>query len=406
MSPDGIASFLKSLRTQAGHSQQRVAEALGVPLRTYQSWERSYQSSAANLLSLADCYGIAPERFFSALAEPRGRTSEDAGTDAPARAALLLGLGRTVASLALSGADRDEILGSRPELAEERDIDAAIEAAILDEYFASPAGTPFAPAGRSPELEARLVSLLGLDAARVVVVDTSGYRLQALREMALAPYGAAMIRAWGEGKPLLRLGISNGYTIARILDAIPRSASGPLSLFPLNFTQTPADFTVSTTSLISSFLYRHEGRCAEHRLMGEDEVYGALMLADAALLGIGTLKQQGLYSRMITATLGQAYLDGVLAAGAIGDFNYYPIGRDGLRLDFPELVAPLGSGARDTLIKSAELELLARKADRNRPVAVAAAGAHKAELVRLVAARGYVNTLLVDSSLAESLANE
>lgn len=140
--------------------------------------------------------------------------------------------------------------------------------------------------------------------------------------------------------------------------------------------------------------------------MGEDEVYGALMLADAAILGIGTLKHQGLYSRMIAATLGQAYLDEVLAAGAIGDFNYYPIGAEGQRLDFPELVAPLGSGERGALIKSADLELLARKADRNCPVAVMAAGAHKAELVRLVSERGYVNTLLVDSSLAEALANK
>lgn len=397
-SPERLATFIKSLRTASGLSQTTVAEALGVPLRTYQSWERSFQSSVANLFILADYYGIVPERIIESLATVE--TLEGSNVS------ILLKDHSSIASLARTGASKDELIERHPELLAERDIDGAIDAAILDAYFASPQGRPFAPAGRLPELEQRLTVRLGLEPNRIAVVDSSNYRFQTLKEMALAPHGAAMIRRWSEGKPLLRLGISNGYTIARMLDVIPRASGASLSLFPLNFTKTPADFSVSTTSLISSFLYRHEGRCAEPRLMGEDEVYGALMLADAAILGIGTLKHQGLYSRMIAATLGQAYLDEVLAAGAIGDFNYYPIGAEGQRLDFPELVAPLGSGERGALIKSADLELLARKADRNCPVAVMAAGAHKAELVRLVSERGYVNTLLVDSSLAEALANK
>ncbi|MBU0927436.1 MAG: helix-turn-helix domain-containing protein [Spirochaetes bacterium] len=387
-----IAEFIKSIRVERGYSQSYIADSLGIPLRTYQSWEKSYLSSAPNLFALAAFYSIPAERFFVGLDRAMQGLEPT-----PLREPSL-----DLARMAANGASAEELATRFPELVAADDPLEDINTAILDAYFSQ--GSRLVEAERKPALEEALSRSLGLSRARVVVVDTGKLSFQTLKEIALADYGARLIQGWGSGKPLFRLGISNGYAIARILDSLPRKKAENLSLFPLNFTQTPADFPVSTTSLISSFQYRHEGRCAEYRHMNEDEVYGAMMLADAAILGIGTFKRRGLYSRMISAALGGAYLEKVVSAGAVGDFNYYPIGEEGRLLDFPELVAPLGSAGSAALVKSIGLELLAKKADRDCPVAVAAAGQHKAELVRIVSRKGYVNTVLVDSSLAEALA--
>ncbi len=390
-----IAQFIKELRNHRNLSQSQIAQALDVPLRTYQSWEKAYTSSAVNLLGLGDFYHLSPDQFFLAL--------HRAIKGDPLPPEILHNTGRQIAQAAAEGADEEELVQRFPEYFRGLNRAEAINTALLDTYFSTSYNRPLLDKPREPRLEEAVAGRLNLKAGKVLVVDCRNLHFQTLKEMALAPYGAGLIQAWSQGKPLFRLGISNGYTIARVLDQLPRQEAQNITLFPLNFTQTPADYPISTTSLISAFMYRHEGRCAEHRHMNESEVYGAMMLADAALLGIGTLMQKGLYSRMISATLGEAYREKVLSAGAIGDFNYYLIDKNGEKKDFPKLVAPLGPQTSPALIKSIELELLGQKADRGCPVGVAAAGAHKAELVRLVVQKGYVNTLLLDSTLAVQL---
>ncbi len=390
-----IAHVLKQLRNIRGVSQGTLAETLDVPLRTYQSWEKHYTSSASNLFALAAFYSLPATAFFGALERAiAGDEIDVAG---------LTNRSFEIALAAAGGAGRDELERRFVDRATAIDSETMINTAILDAYFSNERMMGLVRGERDAALEAALSARLKIKRDRVRVVSTTALHFQSLKEIALGRHGAAMIREWIRGMPLFRLGISNGYTVARILDQLPRNAAENLSLFPLNFTQTPADFSISTTSLISSFQYRHEGRCAEYRPMNEKEVYGATLLADAALLGIGTLMHEGLYSRMIVATLGTAFLERVREVGAIGDFNYYLLGEDGGQLRFPELVAPLGTDESPALIKSVELGLLAEKADRGYPVVAAAAGAHKAELVRLVSENGYINTLLVDSSLARAL---
>ena len=87
----------------------------------------------------------------------------------------------------------------------------------------------------------------------------------------------------------------------------------------------------------------NEGRCSESNPTSEAEVFGAMQNADAALLGIGTFSKQGLYTQMITASLGSSQLEEILHSGAIGDLNYYLLDKQGEVIDCPALVSPIGS---------------------------------------------------------------
>ncbi len=394
-----VSQVLKQLRLERNLSQAAVAEALNVPLRTYQTWEKEYSSGIGNLIMLANYYEIPADRFFVWI--NKVASGHDAAMSRPVTFSV------EIAHAVLEGLTGEEIANRLPSCFRRNEpVGATVDRALLDVYFES--GFMFFQDRfpRNPELECLVAQRFTLPIEQVRVVQTAPVRSQIVKEIALASHGAALIEEWSRGKAEFRLGVSNGYTVARILDHIPRNGAGNMMIFPLNFTMTPADFSISTTSLISSFIYRHQGCYNEQRLVSEKEVYGAMQLADAAILGIGTFRQEGLYARMVRATLGSSFLDTMMKSGAIGDFNYHMLASDGNVIPCPQLISDIGDDAGHSLIKAIGIDLLTRKADRGCHILVAAAGEHKAELVRLALGRRYVNSLLVDSSLALGLLNQ
>lgn len=382
-----VTTLIRELRLFQKLSQTTVAEALQVPLRTYQSWEKSYSSNIENLNAICEFYSLDLSEFLNLSSLPKE--------------ALQIRMERALSSDKLF--INSVFSGSSQKAFPHLGSDDCIENLIRDSYFKGELDARIQSTVRDEVMEQEVSRYTGLRRECVQVVDTRPVKMQLLKEMILGWFGSLWIEEWARASDRFSLGISNGYTVARIMDYMKRGSIGNLQLFPLNFTMTPADFSITATSLISSYRYRNEGRCSESNPTSEAEVFGAMHLADAALLGIGTFSKQGLYTQMITASLGSSYLEEILQSGAIGDLNYYLLDKEGEVIDYPPLVSPIGDIDSHSLIKSINLKLLRQKADRGCKIIIAAAGAHKAPLVRLSIQKGYANHLLIDSSLAEAM---
>ncbi len=384
---DRVTTLIRELRLFQKLSQTTVADALQVPLRTYQSWEKSYSSNIENLNAICEFYSLE----FSEFLELSSLSKE----------ALDI---RLKHSLSPEKVFISEVFaGLGPETFSHLISEHGIENLIRDAYFRGELDGRIRSVARNEAMEQKVADFTGLKRQCVQVVETRPIKMQLLKEMILGWFGSLWIEEWARASDRFSLGVSNGYTVARILDHMKRGSIGNLQLFPLNFTMTPADFSITATSLISSYRYRNEGRCSESNPTSEAEVFGAMQLADAALLGIGTFSKQGLYTQMITASLGSSHLETILQSGAIGDLNYYLLDKEGEVIDSPSLVSPIGSNQTSSLIKSINLKLLGQKADRGCKIIIAAAGEHKAPLVKLAMQKGYANHLLIDSSLAEAM---
>ncbi len=384
---DRVTTLIRELRLFQKLSQTSVAEALQVPLRTYQSWEKSYSSNIENLNAICEFYSLDISKFIELSYLDKDSLQEGIRQ--------ALSSAKHYIDTVFSGSGTESFSHLLPE--------DSIENLIRDAYFRGELERRILSSSRNEELENSVAHFTGLKRESVRIVETRPIKLQLVKEMIIGRYGALWIEQWARASDRFSLGVSNGYTVARIMDHMKRGSIGNLQLFPLNFTMTPADFSLTATSLISSYRYRNEGRCSESNPTSEAEVFGAMQLADAALLGIGTFSEQGLYSKMITASLGSSQLDDILQSGAVGDLNYYLLNKDGDVLDCPPLVASIGSSQSTSLIKSIDLKLLRQKADRGCKIIIAAAGAHKALLVNLAIKKGYANHLLIDSSLAEAM---
>lgn len=384
---DRVTILIRELRLFQKLSQTTVADALQVPLRTYQSWEKSYCSNIENLNAICEFYSLEFSEFLELSSLPKEALAS-----------------RLEHSLSSEKVFISEIFaGSGPEAFSHLGPDCGIENLIRDAYFRGELDGRIRSAVRDEAMEQKVAEFTGLNRECVQVVETRPVKMQLLKEIILGRFGSLWIETWARASDRFSLGVSNGYTVARILDHMKRGSIGNLQLFPLNFTMTPADFSITATSLISSYRYRNEGRCSESNPTSEAEVFGAMQLADAALLGIGTFSRQGLYTQMITASLGSSQLGGILHSGAIGDLNYYLLDKEGEVIDCPALVSPIGSDTSSSLIKSINLKLLGQKADRGCKIIIAAAGAHKAPLVNLAIQKGYANHLLIDTSLGEAM---
>ncbi|MDY0290413.1 MAG: sugar-binding domain-containing protein [Sphaerochaeta sp.] len=384
---DRVTTLIRELRLFQKLSQTNVADALHVPLRTYQSWEKSYSSNIENLNAICDFYSLEISQFLE--------------LSSLSKEALPFRLEQSLASEKVFVSE--VFAGSAPETFLHMGPDHSIENLIRDAYFRGELDGRMRSATRNEAMEQEIAQYTGLKLECIQVVETRPIKMQLLKEMILGWFGSLWIEEWARASDRFSLGVSNGYTVARILDHMKRGSIGNLQLFPLNFTMTPADFSITATSLISSYRYRNEGRCSESNPTSEAEVFGAMQLADAALLGIGTFSKQGLYTQMIKASLGSSQLEEILQGGAIGDLNYYLLDKEGEVIDCPSLVSPIGSSQGSSLIKSIDLKLLGQKADRGCKIIIAAAGAHKAPLVKLAIQKGYANHLLIDSSLAEAM---
>ncbi len=384
---DRVTTLIRELRLFQKLSQTTVADALHVPLRTYQSWEKSYSSNIENLNAICEFYSLQLSEFL----ELSSLSIE----------ALAIRLQQSLSSERVYVSE--VFAGSPREAFSHLDSEHSIENLIRDAYFRGELDERIRSAARNEAMEQEVALHTGLRRECVQVVETRPVKMQLLKEMILGRFGSLWIEGWARDSDRFSLGVSNGYTVARILDHMKRGSIGNLQLFPLNFTMTPADFSITATSLISSYRYRNEGRCSESNPTSEAEVFGAMQLADAALLGIGTFSKQGLYTQMITASLGSSQLEEILHSGAIGDLNYYLLDKEGEVIDCPSLVSSIGSSQASSLIKAVNLKLLGQKADRGCKIIIAAAGEHKAPLVNLAIQKGYANHLLIDSTLAEAM---
>jgi len=384
---DRVTSLIRDVRLYKKLSQTTVAESLQVPLRTYQSWEKSYSSNIENLNAICEFYALEFTEFIELSTVPKEMLGN--------RLAQIFSSEKHYIDEVFAGSVPEDYSGLLPE--------NHIENLIRDAYFRGELDEIILSASRNTSMEQEVALFTGLKRECVHVVETRPIKMQLLKEMILGRFGALWIEGWAKNSDRFSLGVSNGYTIARIMDHMKRGSIGNLQLFPLNFTMTPADFSITATSLISSYRYRNEGRCSESNPTSEAEVFGAMQLADAALLGIGTFSEQGLYTKMITASLGSSQLEEILQCGAIGDLNYYLLNSEGEVIECPSLVSSIGKNQANSLIKSINLKLLSQKADRGCRIIIAAAGSHKAPLVSLAVKKGYANHLLIDSSLAESM---
>jgi len=254
---------------------------------------------------------------------------------------------------------------------------------------------------RIKEKERAIEKLFGIPEDQVIIVNSGNVKQQFLREVILSRYGAEWIIKWAGMKPGFRLGISNGFTVSRILDAIPRGSIRDMSLFPLNFTNTQVDFPISSTALISSFLYKNTGYNISTDTLTEEQVFGAILLADAALLGIGSFSKEGLYERMICFVLGHRVVSEIRKLGVVGDLNYYLLDKDGNQINLPEIISNIGSENSSSLVKAVELSTLREKAERGCRIVIAASGKHKAEIVRIALKKGYANHIITDETIAD-----
>jgi len=396
-----IGLILKRMRQEKGYSQSHVASSLSIPVRTYQSWETGYTSNVDNLITLCGFYGITPVDLFSEWLEELPSGGSRPGTMIPEQEKEI----SSILDRILEGEDLESLAGTFPSVFNRpgETPEDILYRLILDVYFSRPDTLASRFPGYCRDLEQDIAAAYGIPPAAVTVIRTGKFRIQLLREIYLAFPGAGTLTEWASEKPGFRLGVSNGYTVARLLDQIGRGSVRNLSLFPLNFTNTPVDFPISSNSLISSFLYRTEGYGNSMDTPGEMEVYGSMLLADAVVLGAGTFSREGLYEKMIRSTLGNSVMERIREAGVIGDLNYNLLDREGNRIDLPEVVSGIGHPESTSLIKAINLDLLAQKADRGCRVMAAAAGSRKALPVHLALKKGYVNHLLVDQSLAEEL---
>lgn len=394
-----ISNQLKELRVQAGLSQSAASTELDIPLRTYQSWEKEFTSSIQNLIKICRFYDFPMEKLLKQL-DPKETPVNGALDPEDYKQAIF--------HMALMGRTVDDIFGwfgsKHPDKAEGiLNPGLFIENCILDIYHLNPRVLHQYNFTRADEKERALEKLYGLGENQVIIARSGHISHEVAREMIIAPLGGELLTRWSAEKPGFRMGISNGFTTARILDSIPRGGIRNMILFPMNFTSTQVDFPISSTALISSFLYKSAGYGVSTDTVTEEQVHSSMLLADAALLGIGTFSREGLYERMIRSVLGQSMVTKIREMGIIGDLNYNLFNSGGEEFDLPEVVTRIGNFEGDSLVKSISLDSLKLKAERGGKIIIAGTGKAKAESVSVALSKGYANYLITDETIADEL---
>lgn len=394
-----IGSKIKELRTQAGISQLTASEAMGISLRTYQSWEKDFNSSIQKLINICSLFDFPIESLIS-LIEP--------GKPHQGKVNIPEDYKQSIFHMALTGKTDADIFqwfsDTYPVKARKiSNPEQFVENCILDIYHIQPSILSQYNFTRTREKERALEDLFKLPAGQVVVVKSGHISHEVIREMIIAPFGAELVTRWVEAKPGFRLGLSNGFTTARILDSIPRGGIKNMTFFPLNFTNTQVDFPISSTAIISSFLYKSAGYGITTDTVNEEQVFSSMLLADAALLGIGTFSTEGLYERMIRSVLGQTTVTQIREMGIIGDLNYNLFDEDGNEFDFPKVVSHIGDFKDDSLVKSIGLNTLREKVEKGAKIVIAGTGKHKAKSVSVTLKNKYANYLITDETVADEL---
>ena len=389
------ADLIKYLRKRENLSQTILADALNVPLRTYQNWEKTFSSKLNYLNLICSFYNLNLQLFFKLLDTDSSNWEDILSQNNQLNYEILIDI--------FKGLSIDELLLKYSQLKKIENISLFLDNIIRDWYFNKRDYQFNFSFNRNHELEEKLSQKTNLPSSNIRVINTNSIKFQILKEIILGFYGAEWIKEWLIQTSHFSLGISNGYTVSRILDNFNRGTAKNLELFSLNFTKSPVDFSISSTSLISSFCYKHEGVNNNFKPTSELEVYSAVQLCDAMLLGIGTFSQTGLYSKMIEKTLGKQKLSEILNKKACGDLNYYIFDEEGNIIEDKSLVSAISPTENDSLIKAVDLQLIQKKADRGCKIIVAAAGEHKAKMINLSIKQCLINHLLIDDSLANKL---
>ncbi len=391
------ADLIKYLRKRENLSQTILADALKVPLRTYQNWEKTFSSKLNYLNLICSFYNLNLQLFFKLLDTDSSNWEDILSQNNQLNYEILIDI--------FKGLSIEELLLKYPQIKIIENISLFLDNIIRDWYFNKKDYQFNFSFNRNYDLEEKLAQKTNLHQSNIRVINTSPIKFQILKEIILGFHGAEWIKEWLIQTSHFSLGISNGYTVSRILDNFNRGSAKNLELFSLNFTKSPVDFSISSTSLISSFCYKHEGVNNNFKPTSELEVYSAVQLCDAMLLGIGTFSQTGLYSKMIEKTLGKQKLSEILNKKACGDLNYYIFDEEGNIIEDKSLVSAISPTENDSLIKAVDLQLIQKKADRGCKIIVAAAGEHKAKMINLSIKQSLINHLLIDDSLANKLLN-
>ncbi|MCP4295016.1 MAG: hypothetical protein GY786_05370 [Proteobacteria bacterium] len=404
-----IASVFKECRQKTQLSQSSMAEKLETPLRTYQSWEKSFTSSIENYLKICHTLEIDASELLKAVSDTKNENfKSNEGLKTIARDTHLI-LKERVVRKALEGDSVAEIfswLTSRyPEKAElvHNELDF-INNCILDLYHSKHQIFREIDFKRDLKKEQGLGEILGIPKEQVIVSNSGGIKLKLLREIIIAKHGAAWIVRWSGEKSGYRLGIAGGRVSARILNSIPRGSVSNITLFPLNFTYTPVDLHISSIAQISTFLYRQNGYGMLSDTTNEEEVYGSMLLADAVFLGLGTFSNNEIYEQIIRSRLGQKMVRKVKEMKIEGDFNYHLLDKKGKEVFMPEIVSDIGDTKRKSLIKSISLKHMQDKADKGGKVVITITGStKKADIAKSVFRRQYANHLITDDKIADKI---
>jgi len=362
-----IGNKIKELRVSNGLSQAATAKALSMSLRTYQTWEKDFTSSVQNLINVCDYFNVSIGFILNPIQE--GSFESIKGNTVGFKSTGMEEYKIRFFDMALAGKGEEEIYNwYKNEFPHHSalvsDKSQFIENCFLDIYHLRHKALTNLDFGRDRDKEKLIGEKFELPSENIIIVKSGKIKHGIIREMLIARYGAEWVIDWSAKKPGFRIGLSNGFSIARILDSIPRGSVANLNLFPLNFTNSPVDFPISATSLISSFMYKATGYGVETDTLNEEQVFSSMLLADAAFLGIGTFSNEGLYEKMIHSVLGQGAVGRIRKLGAIGDLNYHLLDQSGKEVVIPEIVSNIGEKHSESLIKSIGLQCLREKADK------------------------------------------
>lgn len=251
------------------------------------------------------------------------------------------------------------------------------------------------------ELQEGLQARLGIPKALVVPARRDLYDYHAPAGAALADYLVERLRT----HPWKRIGVSWGMTLQSAINRLPRLPDPDLEIVSMiGGTSTGAAFNAfgiasgfaerfsARYSLLAAPIFLSEGVDRDLFLAQEsfEDHFAKFEALDVGLLVAGDVSPR---SYLVSTGLPRGLTcEDLLAAGAVGDLLGRFLGRDGEDID-------LGLGRRTIGMDLAMLERVPEKI-------LAAAGAHKVAIIRAVARRRLVDTLITDDVTAELLLEE
>ena len=247
-------------------------------------------------------------------------------------------------------------------------------------------------------LQEKLQAALGIPKVLVVPARRDLYDYHIPAGAALADYLAERLRT----APWKRIGVSWGMTLQSAINRLPRLPNPELEVVSMiGGTNTGASFNAfgiasgfaerfsASYSLLAAPIFLSEGVDRDLFLAQEsfEEHFRKFEALDAALLVAGDISPRS-YLISMGLPRGISHED-LIAAGAVGDLLGRFLDKDGKDIDLPLARRTIGM----------DLPMLARIPEK----VLAAAGEHKVAIIRAVARRQLVDTLITDDVTAELL---